>query len=118
VVVGDVVVLEDVVVVVELVVVLVEGTVVVVGAVLVDELVEVLVDELVEVLVDELVDVLVVDVVVEEEVEVEQYWYCDGPVQYWYPYAAEAGRPLTVAYPMLPRAASASATRNPASVLR
>jgi hypothetical protein len=72
------------------------------------------------------VELVVVDVVVEEVevvvvelvVEVEQYWYCDGVEQYWYPYAAEAGRPLTVAYPMLPRAASASATRNPASVLR
>jgi hypothetical protein len=50
---------------------------VVVGVVVVVVLVDVLVDVLVE------VDVVVGVVVVVVLVEVEQYWYCDGVVQYW-----------------------------------
>src|SRR5918911_649830 len=92
--------------------------------VLVDVLVEVVEDVTVEVLVvvgvvvdDVTVEVLVeVDVVVVVvEVDVEQYWYCDGVVQYWYPYAAEVGRPLALEYPMVASAASASATSKAAS---
>ena len=113
--------------------VVVDGVVVVVlDEVLVDELLDVE-DELdeeegvgvLEENVDELdEDVLVVElvvvvlVVVVEPVEVEQYWYCDGEVQYWYPYAAEADRPDALEYPIAASAPSASTTRKPESVRR